>query len=234
MTDATTRIEELFLSAASCSVPLLQMEKKAPEGSPQAPDELSARLAHLPPHLKLKLMGLVSQTAVPAANADAAATYETSPSEMLPRVDMRALLVHPERLRLWSEQNLLALDKPGYFIIDAFMGAGHADKVRREGQRLLEFGALRPAQMSTGSQQWLEGALRGDKILWLNQRETYETMAPATFAVIDRMKEMRDELNQVGPFASEHTQVQLACYDGEGARCACDRSWSLKRYSLLL
>lgn len=182
--------------------------------------DLEARLAHLPPQLKLKLMGLVVPGANPLENA---ASYETPSTEMLPRVNMRSLIVHPEHLSLWHEKQILALDDPGYFFVDNFMGAAHAEKVRVEGQRLLEFGALRPAQMATGNTLWKEGALRGDKIMWLNQRETYDVMAPSTFAVIDRMMAMRDELNKVGPFASDHTQVQLACYDGGGARCTESR-----------
>lgn len=188
--------------------------------------DLEARLAHLPPQLKLKLMGLV----VPGANPlESAASYETPSTEMLPRVNMRSLIVHPQHLSLWNEKQLLALDDPGYFFVDNFMGTAHAEKVRVEGQRLLEFGALRPAQMATGNTQWKEGALRGDKIMWLNQRETYDVMAPSTFAVIDRMVAMRDELNKVGPFASDHTQVQLACYDGGGARCTSSHLDSVSR-----
>ena len=203
----------------------LYLEPYACMASPEPPPsnkELEARLAHLPPQLKLKLMGLIS----PGNVADSAAAYETSPSEMLPRVAMRPLIVHPEYLSQWNEKQLLALDEPGYFLVDNFMGAGHAEKVRTEGQRLLEFGALRPAQMASGNAQWKEGAIRGDKIMWLNQRETYDAMAPATFAVIDRMTSMRDELNKVGPFESSHSQVQLACYDGGGTRCTLTRcSW---------
>lgn len=191
------------------------MNEPSPSPSTKNDDALAARLEHLPPQLKLKLMGLVS----PNLSVDNAAVYESSASEMLPRVDMRSLIAHPENLSLWTEKQLLELDDPGYIIVDNFMGAGHAEKVRADGQKLLQFGALRPAQMAAGKDQWKADAIRGDKILWLNQRETYEAMATATFAVIDKMRAMRDELNRIGPFASDHTQVQFACYDGEGARC---------------
>jgi len=174
--------------------------------------QLSQNLASLPPAFKYQILSFLEPDLVEK-------TLVTTPQEKLPGFPFRESLVKKEALAFFSEADLAALDREGYFIRDNFLG----DKekvlsVWNEAEQLKTQGKLQPAGMSSGENKWHEKKVRGDLRLWMNDRTSLSSLCPDICELIDRAQRLQQELNEACNFDSKRTQVQLACYPGGGSR----------------
>jgi len=125
----------------------------------------------------------------------------------------------PEHLNFFSVNDLEQLNQEGYLIKDRFLGDHESVvDVNKEAVDLFDKGSFRQSKMSHGKEAWTDNKVRGDSILWLNNRSDYRQHYPFLYNLLCRMDTLRLELNKACDLRSEHTQTHLAVYPGGGSR----------------
>eukprot|EP00808_Paulinella_micropora_P006256 g49988.t1 len=188
----------------------------------------STQLSGLPPHLKLKIMDMMSLMGSqdkPAVQdlltPDAKAVKPPDP--IFPHLAS----IKENKLSQFSVEELKALNKEGFLIKDAFLGKEGLAEVTKGLEELIEGGRLRKARMNVASQKsgevqmWASHAIRGDSICWLHRDD--KDLPTGLVRVLGAIDALRVELNEALAFNSpERTQIQAACYEA-GSRYTCHR-----------
>jgi len=180
-------------------------EKK--KNKPKTNEELG-KLTNLPVSLKLQILDFVSD----------GKTLITEKKELLPSVKLLPCL-NESKLNFFTLSNLHSIEEPGYLIFDNFTGnLNQVQKMRQEAEKLFVEGKLKPSGMGLGESLWNDGKIRGDHILWVNERWKIIESAPTLYELLGKLDLLRQELNDACGLKSDKTQTQLACYPGKGSR----------------
>ncbi|XP_022097362.1 egl nine homolog 1-like [Acanthaster planci] len=119
------------------------------------------------------------------------------------------------------------LQRNGYCVLDSFLASESSRSILREVKSIQDSGVLIDGPLSGGrtssekSQKFIEKAIRGDKITWLQGNEA---CYPSISALASRMDELIQRLNyylQDQYVISGRTKAMVACYPGNGAGYAC-------------
>lgn len=81
-------------------------------------------------------------------------------------------------------------------------------KLYLKADSLLQQGKLRPAGMSKGNEFWNDSKIRGDKIMWINEKWQIQDSSPSIYTLLTKIDLLRQELNENCQFNSEKTQVK--------------------------
>ena len=183
-------------------------------------------LGSLPPAFKMQILSFLDpKTLEKTLSTSSKQNYEKMPKvnfyEYIKNEDESESESKSKSYFFFTKQDLHLLDTEGYVVKDHFLGdATDVAQVKQEAERLKEEGILKPAGMSQGQNRWNNSKIRGDLHTWLNDRSKLLVLwkCPQLSKLLDKMQSLQQELNSRCQFESSRTQVQLACYPGEGSR----------------
>lgn len=121
-------------------------------------------------------------------------------------------------MTFFSKEDLRTLETEGFIVKDGFLGKSPTQSIFDEANKLLADGKLRAAGMSRGKDFWNDSKIRGDLIMWINEKWQIQEDYPNLYILLTKIDSLRQELNENCQFESQKTQTQLTCYPGEGSR----------------
>jgi SM-20-related protein len=183
-------------------------DKERKEKEQQKQDDLGA----LPPQLKMKILSFLDQKTVEDS-------VKSQKYELLPAIKFTPFMKPDAKLKFFSMEDVLALENKGYFIKDNFLKSPELlDKIIEESNKLYDDGILYQAGMNKGQGHWTDNSIRGDYIAWLNDPIKNQVLCPNVHKLVEKINELRDDLNETCNFECTKHQVQLACYPGNDTR----------------
>jgi len=145
----------------------------------------------------------------------------TDKSKLLPPV-LFIKYLDATQLCFFTKEDVRSLEEEGYIIKDNFMKNFKefdflATQLYQEAEQLRAEGKFKLAGMGTGKEHWNDKKVRGDELLWVNNRWQFKDNSPTLYNVLVKLDMLRNEFNNACQLNSpEKTQTQLACYPGEG------------------
>ena len=77
---------------------------------------------------------------------------------------------------------------------------------------------MKGAGMSTGESKWNDKSIRGDLHLWIHDTKKYENECPNMVKLLNKINQLKEELNENCQFNSQKVQMQVTCYPGNNSR----------------
>ncbi|EGG24392.1 prolyl 4-hydroxylase [Cavenderia fasciculata] len=137
-------------------------------------------------------------------------------------------IVDDSKFNYFNKQDIIDLETKGYLVKDQFLTNTKDQQEQQqlsiqdiylECDGLYESKKLKEANMSRGDGKWNDKSIRSDSLVWLNKetnKDLQEGRLPNISKLLQRIDNLRIELNNTINYASEKTQTQLAIYPNGG------------------